>query len=383
MTDSESSLFPELFLSSQDNHAEGILPSQKLNELIEAGHIFSSEKIGDEQIQPSSLDLRLGRVAYRVRASFLPSEGATVARKLADYKLHEIDLTRPAVLEKGCVYVVPLLEELALPPNVSGKVNPKSSTGRLDIFTRAITDYGRQFEFIPPGYKGKLYAEIVPRTFSILVRTGARLSQLRLAQGGSASTDAQLTKLDRKENLVYVGDESGPAIIANGLRLSVDLGGEEIIGYRAKKHASLIDLDKLNHYEPGEYWDTIYRSKNRDLVLDPEDFYILASKERVRIPPSYAAEMVPYDPSVGEFRIHYAGFFDPGFGYGSDADYIKGTRAVLEVRSHEVPFLLEDGQEVGSLLYERLICPPDKLYGQGIGSNYQRQELALSKHFRR
>jgi dCTP deaminase len=373
-----------IFDSSEFDLPQGILPSQKISELIEAGHIVSRIPIGAEQIQPSSLDLRLGPVAYRVRASFLPGQDSTVARKLSEHRLHEIDLTRPAVLEKGCVYVVPLLEELNLPDSISGKVNPKSSTGRLDIFTRLITDYGRQFEFVPAGYKGGMYAEIVPRTFSILVREGARLSQLRLSRGDGASTDAELVRLDRAESLVYLGAEAEQAMIAKGLRLCVDLAGvdgSDIIGYRAKKHSSLIDLEKINYYEPAEFWDTIYRTKNSDLVLDPEDFYILASKEKVRIPPAYAAEMVPYDPSVGEFRIHYAGFFDPGFGYGTDD--IKGTRAVLEVRSHEVPFLLEDGQEVGSLTFERLMTAPDRLYGQGIGSNYQKQGLALSKHFRR
>jgi dCTP deaminase len=359
----------------------GIVPSQELESFVRRGFIHAQKPVDPAQIQPSSIDLRLGPAAYRVRASFLPSRDSTVERKLAGFTLHELDLTRSAVLEKGCVYIVPLMEELRLPEQISGKVNPKSSTGRLDIFTRAITDYGRQFEFVPAGYHGKLYAEIVPRTFSVLVREGARLSQLRLSCGNASSSDADLVRLDRDEKLIYLGGESEKASIANGLRLSVDLGENEIIGYRAKKHASLIDLDQLDYYDPGDFWDTIHRTKNRDLVLDPEDFYILASKEKVRIPPMFAAEMVPYDPSVGEFRIHYAGFFDPGFGYG--ADDIKGTRAVLEVRSHEVPFLLEDGQEVGSLVFERLMRPPEKLYGQGIGSNYQKQGLALSKHFRR
>jgi len=336
-------------MTDGESSSTGIIPSQKIAELIRDGHIYAETHIAAEQLQPSSIDLRLGSVAYRVRASFLPSKESTVASKLAAFTLHELDLTRPAVLEKGCVYIVPLMEELDLPADVCGKVNPKSSTGRLDIFTRAITDYGRQFEFVPTGYKGKLYAEVVPRTFSILVRQGTRLSQLRLTRGVVAPSEQVL-------------------------RLSIDLSGQEIIGYRAKKHASLIDLEKINYYEPSEFWDTIYRTKNRDLVLDPEDFYILASKEQVMIPPTLAAEMVPYDPSVGEFRIHYAGFFDPGFGH---------ARAVLEVRSHEVPFLLEDGQEVGSLVFERLMCAPDKLYGQGIGSNYQKQGLALSKHFRK
>jgi len=378
------SLFPEL-TPATETYPTGVLPSQSIRELIDAGQITASNPIEPEQIQPSSIDLRLGDVAYRVRASFLPSERFTVARKLEGYALHEIALTRPAVLEKGCVYIVPLQEELRLPSQLSGKVNPKSSTGRLDIFTRVITDYGRQFEIVPAGYKGKLYAEVVPQTFSVLVRAGVRLSQLRLTRGAPPSSDNQLSKLNKLEKLVYDDSEQPTkAMIDSGLRLSVDLqgtGGGDIIGYRAKKHTALIDLDRIGYYEPGEYWDAIHRTRNRDLVLDPEDFYILASKELVSIPPGFAAEMVPYDSSVGEFRIHYAGFFDPGFGYGNDN--IKGTRAVLEVRSHEVPFLLEDGQEVGSLTFERLLAVPDKLYGQGIGSNYQRQELQLSKHFKR
>ncbi len=366
-------------------YGTGILPDQKLRELVTAGQISAVNAILPRQIQPSSIDLRLGAMAYRVRASFLPGENSTVARKLEEHRLHEIDLRFPAVLEKGCVYIVPLQEELNLPRDISGKVNPKSSTGRLDIFTRLITDNGRQFEFIPAGYRGKLYAEVVPRTFSILVREGASLSQLRLTRGTPRNDDAQLSKLAREEKLVYFDDES-PAdpTIATGLRLTVDLNGtagSSIIGYRAKKHSSLIDLEKIAYYDPADFWDPIHRTRNRDLVLDPEDFYILGSREKVRIPPHYAAEMVPYDPSVGEFRIHYAGFFDPGFGYGTDD--IKGTRAVLEVRSHEVPFLLEDGQEVGSLTFERLMSVPERLYGQGIGSSYQKQGLALSKHFRR
>jgi dCTP deaminase len=289
---------------------------------------------------------------------------------------------------------VPLQEELALPPTISGKANPKSSTGRLDIFTRLITDQGRQFEIVPAGYQGRLFAEVVPRTFSIVAREGDRLSQLRLFQGshqgnhqgGHQPSDMLLREIDSAETLVYLPDETpGAANIANGLRLSVDLAGIEgspIIGYRAKKHAPLIDLNCIGYYPTEDFWDPIRRNESRTLVLDPEDFYILASRERVRIPPLYAAEMVPYDPTIGEFRIHYAGFFDPGFGYGSAAGEITGTRAVLEVRSHEVPFILEDGQVVASLVFERLLERPRALYGEGIGSNYQRQGLKLSKHFK-
>ncbi|HVV46909.1 MAG TPA: 2'-deoxycytidine 5'-triphosphate deaminase [Bryobacteraceae bacterium] len=364
----------------------GVLPSQALEQMIANGAIRASAAILPEQIQPSSLDLRLGAEAYRVRASFLAAGSATVSSKLEQYRLHTLDLTKPAVLEKGCVYIVPLQEELALPPNISGKANPKSSTGRLDIFTRLITDEGRQFEIVPAGYKGRLFAEVVPRTFSIVARQGDRLSQLRLFQGEHQPSDMLLREIDSAETLVYLPDETpGAANIANGLRLSVDLAGIDgspVIGYRAKKHAPLIDLSCIGHYPTEDFWDPIRRNDSRTLVLDPEDFYILASRERVRIPPLYAAEMVPYDPTVGEFRIHYAGFFDPGFGYGSAAGEITGTRAVLEVRSHEVPFILEDGQVVASLVFERLLERPRALYGEGIGSNYQRQGLKLSKHFK-
>jgi dCTP deaminase len=374
-------LFPELFPASTCAVTSGVLPSQKLREAAAAGYIRSAEGIADEQIQPSSIDLRLGPVAYRVRASFLSTRHSTVADKLATFNLHEIDLRQAAVFERGCIYIVPLKEELALPEKLSGKCNPKSTTGRLDIFTRVITDYGIQFDIIRPGYIGPLYAEVAPRTFGVLVRENTRLTQLRLTLGSGVHSDSELTELQNREALVYDPDEQ-PAEphIRNGLRLSVDLqgvGGSEIIGYRARKHASIIDLEKVRHYAALDYWEPIPRNAARQLILDPEDFYILASREKVRIPADYAAEMVPYDPSVGEFRIHYAGFFDPGFGCDE-----KGTRAVLEVRSHEVPFLLEDGQVVASLIYERLLAPPERLYGPGIGSSYQSQGLALSKHFK-
>jgi dCTP deaminase len=359
----------------------GVLPSQKLREAIAAGYIGCPDSVAEEQIQPSSLDLRLGPVAYRVRASFLSTRNSTVASKLESFNMHRIDLRGGALFERGCIYIVPLKEELALPETLSGKCNPKSTTGRLDIFTRVITDNGIQFDVIQPGYAGRLYAEVAPRTFGVLVRENTRLTQLRLTMGSGIHSDADLTDLQKREPLVYNPDEQpAEAHIRNGLWLSVDLqgvGSSEIIGYRARKHASIIDLEKVRHYAALDYWEPIPRNANRQLILDPEDFYILASRERVRIPADYAAEMVPYDPSVGEFRIHYAGFFDPGFGCEE-----KGTRAVLEVRSHEVPFLLEDGQVVASLIYERLMTPPERLYGSGMGSSYQSQGLALSKHFK-
>ena len=374
----------EKILSPDTNITRGVLPSQAIAKMVAAGHIRARTPVLEDQIQPSSIDLRLGSEAFRVRASFLANGDATITSKLEQYRLHTIDLRNSAVLEKGCVYIVPLQEELALPASISGKANPKSSTGRLDIFTRLITDEGKQFEIVPPGYHGRLYAEVVPRTFSVVVRQGERLSQLRLFQGDYRPDDELLRQIENEEPLIYLPDETrGEAQIRNGLRLSVDLAGDsahDIIGYRAKKHAPLIDLARVQHYDPGEFWDPIRRNESHTLILDPEDFYILASRERVRIPAQYAAEMVPFDATIGEFRIHYAGFFDPGFGYGTGD--INGTRAVLEVRSHEVPFIMEDGQIVASLVFERLIERPKVLYGEGIGSSYQRQGLKLSKHFR-
>lgn len=377
-------LFPELGKDLQELYTTGVLPSQKVKELIETGAISACAPFTEEQIQPASIDLRLGRVAYRVQASFLPGKYSTVEKKIQELVMSEIGLKRPTVFEKGCVYIVPLMEELILPKGISAKANPRSTTGRLDIFTRLLTDYGTEFERVPEGYRGRLYIEIVPRTFTILAREGMRLNQLRFIRGNPPSPDTQLNELNENETLVYLDeDRPGEAQINKGLRVSVNLQGShhsEIIGYRAKKNAPVIDLQKANYYDPAEFWDPIYSPKTKGIILNPDDFYILASKEKIRIPPDFAAEMVAYDPSMGEFRIHYAGFFDPGFGYGlSD---IKGTHAVLEVRSHEVPFLIEDGQIVGRLIYERLLDPSEKVYGTDIGSSYQCQGLSLSKQFK-
>jgi dCTP deaminase len=362
----------------------GILPSQQIRELISRGCIGADARIEDTQIQPASLDLRLGPVAYRVRASFLPSESARVLDKVEEFKTHELDLSRPAVMERGCVYIVPLMETMRLPEEIGGKANPKSTVGRLDVFTRLITDFGGEFERVRPGYNGRLYAEIVPRTFSILVRAGSRMSQLRFTRGNAEHSDSLLGHLHERETLVYREDDApGTPVISNGLWISVDLGGDDdssVVGYRAQRYAPLVDLDMLHHYDPADFWEPIAAPRRRQLILNPEEFYILASREKIRIPTTHAAEMVSYDASVGEFRIHYAGFFDPGFGYGSDD--VRGTRAVLEVRSHEVPFVLEDGQRVGRLVYEKLLAPPDRIYGTAIGSSYQSQGIALSKQFK-
>lgn len=364
----------------------GILPSQEISALISHGNISASPAVNPDHIQPASLDLRLGDMAHRVRASFLPGPNSTVEAKIKELRMTRVDLTGAPVFEKDCVYIIPLVEELNLPENISGKANPKSTTGRLDIFTRLITDYGTEFDRVPPGYKGKLYAEVVSRTFTVAVRAGMRLSQLRFVQGNPVAGDRTIRGLDHEEPLVYMDEEDNPskARTHRGLRITVNLEGSEageIIAYKAKRYAPAIELDRINHYAAEEFWEVRHQSASKSLILEPDDFYILASRERVRVPPEYAAEMVPFDPSDGEFRIHYAGFFDPGFGYGSND--VKGTRAVLEVRAHEVPFLIEHGQLVGRLNYMPLLSRPEKIYGTNIGSSYQHQALTLSKQFRK
>lgn len=386
MSDQFHTLFPELDRDLQSlSFTTGILPSQRISELIAHGRVAAATPIDDDQIQPSSLDLRLGPVGYRMQASFLPGPKATVDSRIKDLAMTKIDLTRPTVFEKGCVYLVPLMEHLNLTSEVSAKANPKSTTGRLDIFTRLICDGGTEFERVPEGYKGTLYAEVVPRTFTIIVQAGVKLNQLRFVRGCPPPSDTTLQELDEQETLVYgAGDLPAEAQINRGLMVSLNLQGDSehrLIGYRAKQNTPAIDLLKKDHYDPEDFWDPMYEPRSRRIILNPDDFYILLSKEKVRIPPAYAAEMVAYDPSMGEFRIHYAGFFDPGFGYG--ASDVKGSHAVLEVRSHEVPFLIEDGQIVGRLIYERLLAHSDKIYGMGIGSSYQGQGLALSKQFKR
>lgn len=361
-------------------HATGILPAHGIRNMIRDQQIWAvnGQKSGvlEDQIQPASLDLRLGDTAYRIRASFLPGVSGQVMQKLEMLAFHKIDLTDGAVLETGCVYLVPLMEALALPERTGGFANPKSSTGRIDVFTRVITDFGVEFDKASPGYKGHLYLEVSPRTFPVLVRAGSRLSQIRFRRGNPAHSDAEIKRLHQESALV-----DGRANIDGGLALSIDLAGDKLtglIGYRAKRHAGLIDVDRVNALPMNEYWEPIYNHGKNQLILDPDEFYILASRESVSIPPTHAAEMVPFNPLVGEFRVHYAGFFDPGFGAGLEG---KGSRAVLEVRSREVPFILEHGQVIGRLIYERLTDRPEVLYGKSLSSNYQRQGLRLSKHF--
>lgn len=357
----------------------GILPSQAIRALFAEGHIKASCALVEEQVQPASLDLRLGQVAYRVRASFLPGPATPVTEKLGELSLHQFPLSEGAVLETGCVYIVPLLESLALPANLAAICNPKSSTGRLDVFTRVIADRAQAFDQIERGYEGPLYAEICPQTFPIVVRTGSRLSQVRFRRGDLMPGDEALAELHREQGVVSTAE----ADIAGGVALSVDVVGLEasgLIGYRAKRHTALVDVDARGVYDVLDYWEPIHARGQRRLVLDPDQFYILASKEAVTVPPSHAAEMIPFNPLVGEFRVHYAGFFDPGFGYAGAGG--SGSRAVLEVRSHKVPFILEDGQIIGRLVYEPLTEMPEIVYGAGLGSHYQAQGLKLSKHFK-
>ncbi|MEP1931580.1 MAG: 2'-deoxycytidine 5'-triphosphate deaminase [Roseibium sp.] len=360
-------------------NASGILPERIIQVLFAAGEISADEPPVTGQIQPASLDLRLGQRAFRVRASFLPGPTIKVADRLEQLKLHTFDLSEGAVLETGCVYIVPLQESLALASDISATANPKSSTGRLDVFTRVITDNGQAFDTIPAGYTGPLYAEISPLTFPILVRSGSRLSQIRFRRGQSLIPDTELDDIHKAQTLMSGGNER----IGGGVQLSIDLEGmgpDKLIGYRAKQHSGLIDVDKVGAHDPLDFWEPIYRRQNAELILDPDAFYILVSQEAVHVPPDYAAEMVPFDPLVGEFRVHYAGFFDPGFGHSGAGGV--GSRAVLEVRSHDVPFIVEHGQTIGRLVYEHMAERPQTLYGEGIGSNYQGQALKLSKHFK-
>jgi dCTP deaminase len=366
----------------------GVLPIQGIRRLVAAGGVDADPAILPDQFQPASLDLRLGREAFRVRASFLPGPGRSIAERLDDLALHRIDLARGAVLETGCVYVVPLLESLALPAEMSAATNPKSSTGRLDVFTRVIAEHVGAFDQVPAGYVGRLYAEICPQTFPIVVRTGSRLSQVRFRLGSAIDDDAHLAELQERLRLV----SAEQADIDRGIALSVDLSGAgnpgeaadaadgRLVGYRGRRHAGLVDVDEVGACAVSDYWEPVRLRPGRGLVLDPDQFYILASKEAVHVPPTHAAEMIPFNPLVGEFRVHYAGFMDPGFGHVEAGG--AGARVVLEVRSHTVPFILEHGQIVGRLVYERLTEVPEVLYGPALGSNYQAQGLKLSKHFR-
>ncbi len=384
----ERSLFPEVY---NKEGGTGILPWQEIKRMVANGQISATPEVPESQIQPASIDLRLGKVAYRVQASFLRGRSATLLTKVNELLDGTIDLTLPTppLLEPSAVYIIPLLEQLRLPNDVQGIANPKSTTGRLDVFTRLITEDGDQFDRVPKGYKGALFVEVSSRTFPIRVKAGMKLNQLRFVRGNSLDPirNGELRQLAKAENLIY--DSQGHPTterIGEGVELTVDLEGEDIhsvVAYKAKDAARAIDLDQVNHYELSDYWEAIQRPRQGRIILLKGGFYLLASKCRVSVPLDYAAEMVAHDPSMGEFRVHYAGFFDPGFGYGSKKGDISGTKAVLEVRAYEVPILLEDNDVVGRLHYYKMAAVPDKVYGTAIGSSYQQQGLALSKQFKR
>ena len=364
----------------------GVLPSQAIARLVAEGAVEAQTPVEPGQIQPASLDLRLGAVAYQVRSSFLPGRDTPVDTYLERLNVRTLDLSARAVLQKGRVYIVPLQEALNLPPAIQARANPKSTTGRLDVLCRLLTEHGEAFDDVPPGYSGKLYAEIFPRTFGVYARAGSRLNQMRFSTGLTTSDPQALGRAHATEPVVLAADgrPAARAIRGNSVFFSValfDAGNGPFVGYKARQNRPLIDVDALEAYDPDDFWERIRVNPTRSLVLEPNEFYILASREFIRIPPSFAAEMVASDPSLGEFRVHYAGFFDPGFGWGDQNR--AGSRAVLEVRSHEVPFLLEDGQPVGRLVFEPLAERPDRTYGKPLGSYYNFQNVALGKQFRR
>ena len=369
----------------------GYLTNQSIELACHEGMIHSRVTLLASQFQPVSLDLRLGSHAYRIQSSFLP-ENDTVDTKLNEVKLYEIDLRDGGILEKGAIYLIPLLEELAFPENFQGRTNPKSSTGRLDMFTRVIVDHGHRFDEIPNGYKGKMYLEVIPRSFPVRVREGLRLNQLRIFQGNPHLSDIQLKNHYKKTPILF-GD-GGRSVgvdkvkVDNGLFISLDLAGtrrDRIVAYKAKTNSSVIDMSLNRHYHPMDFWEpiTLTQIRNKRLILEPESFYIMMSKEKICIWPHLLAEMVAYEPNSGELRTHYAGFFDPGFGWhGGKTLKNQGTRAVMEVRPHDVPFMVEDGQTFCRLKFESVIEKPTKVYGKKIKSNYHSQGLALSKYFK-
>lgn len=372
---------------NETESAPGVLPVQELRDLAADGRILVPSPIREEQYQPASLDLRLGITAHRVQASFLTGPNASVPDKLAELGMGRLELRQPTILERNCIYVVCLQEMLYLPETLGGKANPKSTTGRLDVFTRVITDHGDTFDRIPAGYDGKLWLEIVPRTFPVVVREGDCLTQLRLERGEALCTDGELRAADRVHGLCRTGaGERAVAVIDDGMivtaRIARDDPGEPggVIAWRGRTNAPIVDLSKRRHYRPTDFWEPVPAPPSGRLILDPGHLYLLNSAERLSIPDEFAAEMVPFDPAVGEFRIHYAGFFDPGFGW---SDNQRGTRAVLEVRAHETALSMEHGQRVGRLMYSPMAARPEQTYGSAIGSAYNQQGLALSKQFAR
>lgn len=365
----------------------GILSYQHLKEFVDKKVIFANDPINDWQFQPNTIDLRLGPVAYRVRSSFIPLT-KRVEDRIDEFLMYKVDLKDGAILEKGCVYIIPLKEKLDLPPDIYGKTNPKSSTGRLDIFTRIITDHNYRFNTVRSGYSGNLYVEVSPMSFTIKVRENDSLNHLRLITGDNVRvSQREVEEMYDSVPLLYDDDGNplpkGDVVFDEGLFMRIDLshyGERKVIGFKSKRNSSVLDISKKYHYDANEFWEKIYSDSSEQLILEPEVFYIFASRERIVIPPGVCGEMVPYDPNSGEMRVHYAGFFDTGFGYEPNSS-IKGAKAVLEVRPHDVPFLIEDGQILFRLVFDKNVQIPTQFYGKALKSHYQCQGLSLSKHF--
>ena len=360
--------------------ALGTLSDCQIRGLIAEGVVTSERDWGVRQVQPASLDLRLGEVAYRLRSSFLPLE-SSVSELLPDLALYSFDIRSSPFLEKGAVYLVPLSESLSLPPFLSAKANPKSSTGRLDVFTRVLTERGDRFDDIPSGYDGKLYLEIFSRSFTLKISPGLALCQMRFFSDRTFLSDSEILERQRKSSLYHVSENTSPEtfrdrIVDGGLYLGVRLRGESIVGFRARPDAGILSLVPGDTQRATEFWEPIHGVPRGEMILEPEKFYLFASRAKIRVPLDLAAEMLPFDAAAGELRTHYAGFFDPGFGLSGE-----GARGVLEVRPHDVPFRIVDGQPVFKLRYERMEREPDIPYGQGLGSNYTNQGLNLSRYF--
>jgi dCTP deaminase len=372
---------------------DGVLADRDLRWAADRGWVAAEEPLEERQFQPASLDLRLGHQAYQLRGSFLPFR-QTIETRLAhtdledhDLVIDRVSLDRGVTFQRGSVYLVPLLESLALPGDVRGRSNPKSTTGRLDVFTRVISDGTPRFDEIPAGYRGPLYLEVAPQSFPVRVHPGISLNQLRLSRGTTTITDDELRAIYQRTPLLYDDDDRAipteRVLFNGGLCMGVDLSGRTtggIIGYRAQATPPAVDLSRVRAYDPDEYWEPIKRPARDAYILEANRFHLLVSKERIRVPAEFAAEMVVYDPGAGEIRTHYAGFFDPGFGLGDGT--VLGTKVVMEVRAREVPFMLYDGQTSFKVMFERLRTRPERLYGEGLGSSYQRQTLTLSKQFR-
>ncbi len=374
-------------LTAGSQRTEGVFAIQHLRRALGAGWIAAESEVPSANLQPASLDLRLGSAAMRLRCSFLPNNYSVAERAQELIDGEPIDLSgEGAILDKGRPYLVRLQESLDLPAGVRARANPKSSTGRADVFTRVITDAGHTFDDIRPGYRGELWLEVVPLSFAVRVREGLTLNQLRLSIGATRLSDDDVVALHHEVPLLYRGGgvvNDKHFTVSNGLFLGLNLKGDRsgFVGYKARDTTPHLDLRQVGEADVNTYWERVNKEQRDQIVLEPRRFYLLMSDEAVVIPASCAAEMTAYDPTSGELRTHYAGFFDPGFGYGRKGE-IEGSTAALEVRAHDVAFLIEHRQRVCKLTFEHMLDEPDTVYGEEISSNYQQQTSTLGKHFR-